>query len=152
MVMDESVHPGSADTSDDGAFEALLWELFLRFVDMPGDRVDQAIRDAQRRLCEALDLDRATLWQIAPDDETDLRVSHVFERGGTVEHIDERTGSIESGESRLFLLDGADPFPATGSARLMFPWLAPSTVFLRRPLTMRRTCAGQRPAQPSSCR
>ena len=121
--MHDSEPPVDARTSDDGAFETLLWEMFLRFVELPGDRVEDAIRDAQRRLCEAFALDRSALWQNAEDDETDMRVTHLFERRGVPISVDELTGSVDSGASRVFPLTATEPYPATKSARASFPWL-----------------------------
>ena len=45
-------------------FETLLAELSVRFVNLPADRIDGEIQDAQRRICEFLDLDRSSLWQV----------------------------------------------------------------------------------------
>jgi transcriptional regulator with GAF, ATPase, and Fis domain len=45
-------------------FEVLLTDLSARFVHIPADKVDGAIQDAQRRICEALGLDRSTLYQL----------------------------------------------------------------------------------------
>ena len=45
-------------------FEALLAELSAHFVNLPSDQIGSEIEDAQRRICELLDLDRSTLWQV----------------------------------------------------------------------------------------
>ena len=45
-------------------FEGLLAEISARFVNLPGERIDSDIVDAQRRICELLDLDRSALFQI----------------------------------------------------------------------------------------
>ena len=45
-------------------FEVLLTELLAGFVNIPGDKVDGAIENAQQRICEALGLDRSTLYQL----------------------------------------------------------------------------------------
>ena len=45
-------------------FETLLAELSARFINLPADRIDGEIEAAQRRICELLDLDRSTLWQV----------------------------------------------------------------------------------------
>ena len=44
-------------------FEVLLADLSARFVNIPADQVDGAIEDAQERICQALGLDRSTLYQ-----------------------------------------------------------------------------------------
>jgi formate hydrogenlyase transcriptional activator len=45
-------------------FETLLAELSAHIVNLPTDRVNSDIEDAQRCICEFLDLDRSTLWQV----------------------------------------------------------------------------------------
>lgn len=56
-------------------FEALLADLSARFVHVPADQVDRVIEEAQRRIVQALGLDRSTLWQRS-EEETDLLISH----------------------------------------------------------------------------
>jgi PAS domain S-box-containing protein len=51
-------------------FETLISELSSRIIDLPGDKVDGAIEDALRRVCELLRIDLGVLWQwsvAAPD-------------------------------------------------------------------------------------
>jgi formate hydrogenlyase transcriptional activator len=57
-------------------FETLLADLSARFVNLPAHQVDAAIEDAQRRVCECLDLDISLLWQIPPDDPGTMFVTH----------------------------------------------------------------------------
>ena len=45
-------------------FETLLAEISTLFINLPADQIDGKIEDAQRRICEFLDLDRSTLWQV----------------------------------------------------------------------------------------
>ena len=45
-------------------FEVLLTKLLAGFVNIPGDKVDGAIEKAQQSICEALGLDRSTLYQM----------------------------------------------------------------------------------------
>ncbi|MDS4022832.1 MAG: sigma 54-interacting transcriptional regulator [Candidatus Competibacter sp.] len=58
-------------------FETLLAELSARFVNLPPDRVDQAIENALRCLVEALQADRATLGRLT-EDSRDFVVTHSF--------------------------------------------------------------------------
>jgi len=46
--------------------ETLLAEISSRFVNLPADQIDAEIEDAQRRICEFLNLDRSRLWQVFP--------------------------------------------------------------------------------------
>ena len=58
-------------------FEALLADLSARFVHVPADQVDRLIEEAQRRIGEALGLDRSTLLQRADTDD-DLAITHAW--------------------------------------------------------------------------
>jgi transcriptional regulator with GAF, ATPase, and Fis domain len=58
-------------------FEALLADLSARFVHVPADQLDRLIEEAQRRIGQALGLDRSTLLQRA-DDEPDLVITHAW--------------------------------------------------------------------------
>ena len=51
-------------------FERLVADLAARFVNIAPEEVDAAVVDSQRRICEALDLDRSSLWQADGDDLT----------------------------------------------------------------------------------
>ena len=44
-------------------FETLLADISSRFVNVPAQDVDSEIMDAERRICELLDLDVAAFWQ-----------------------------------------------------------------------------------------
>ena len=63
-------------------FEKILGELSSKFIKLPPDEVDREIQDAQRRICEHLDLDLSTLWQWSPDDPNDLLLTHVYRPHG----------------------------------------------------------------------
>jgi formate hydrogenlyase transcriptional activator len=58
-------------------FEALLADLSARFVHVPADQVDRMIEEAQRRIVQALGLDRSTLLQ-RTDTEDDLVITHAW--------------------------------------------------------------------------
>ncbi len=61
-------------------FETMLSDLSSRFVNFePGD-VDREIEQAQRRVCECLDLDIAALWQLSPDEPGVMRMTHIYRR------------------------------------------------------------------------
>jgi len=46
-------------------FEKLLIDISTHFVNVPADRIDGDIEEAQHRICEYLDLDRSALWQFS---------------------------------------------------------------------------------------
>ena len=54
-------------TADRLQFETLVGDIAARFVNLESDGVDTAIEDAQRRLVEALDLDRSALFEFDAD-------------------------------------------------------------------------------------
>ena len=58
-------------------FEALLADLSARFVHVSADQVDRMIEEAQRRIVQALGLDRSTLLQRS-EDESDLIITHAW--------------------------------------------------------------------------
>ena len=105
-------------------FDALLWDLFLRLLDVPGDRVEAEILDAQRRFCRALELDRSALWQVPPDGVRRLVVTHFYdtEHDGAAEPVGP-DGSVTRGEDRLFLLSGGSSISKHADAAEHFPWV-----------------------------
>ena len=48
-------------------FERFVADLSSRFINLPADRIEEAIRAGLGRICEQLGLDRAALYTIAPD-------------------------------------------------------------------------------------
>jgi formate hydrogenlyase transcriptional activator len=80
-------------------FETLIADLSAQFVNLDSDLIDGAIQDAQRRIIEALDLDRSSLFQFS-DDGTELIFTHYWSR------------------------PGFPPPPLTASPTAMFPWAA----------------------------
>jgi len=74
--------------------ETLLAELSARFVNLPADQVESEIQDAQRRICETLDLDRSTLWQVPEEGPATLRLTHVHTPAGTAP-IPERMDALD---------------------------------------------------------
>ena len=62
--MQESIETTHAELEERLRFEVLLAETSSRFVNVPADQVDGEIEGAQRRICELLDIDRSTLWQV----------------------------------------------------------------------------------------
>jgi formate hydrogenlyase transcriptional activator len=60
-------------------FETLLAELSVHFVNLSADQIDSAIEDAQRRICELLDIDRSTLWQVSEGDSGTLLLTNLHQ-------------------------------------------------------------------------
>jgi formate hydrogenlyase transcriptional activator len=64
-------------------FERLLTEISAHLVHLPADRIDSNIEDAQRRICELLDLDRSTLWQVSEGTPGTLLLTHLYQPPGS---------------------------------------------------------------------
>ncbi|NWG75079.1 MAG: PAS domain-containing protein [Rubrivivax sp.] len=79
-------------------FERLIADLSSKFVNLPSGELDRDIEDAQRRICELLDIDRSTLWQLPEDERDTLVLTHVHRR------------------------QAGAPIPDRPFARDLFPW------------------------------
>ena len=80
-------------------FETLVADISARFVNVPADRVDSEIEDAQRRICECLNIEHSSLWQVTPESPGALVLTHLF-----------RDASLPPAPDRMF---GPDSFPWT---------------------------------------
>jgi PAS domain S-box-containing protein len=96
MSAKPSVAP--SDLQERLRFETLLADLSSKFVNLPPAELDREIEDAQRRVCECLDLDLSALWQWSVEDPNDLRMTH------------------------LYRPLGGPPVPETMDAQEFFPW------------------------------
>src|SRR5512143_687226 len=76
--------PFLMDTEKRLKCEMLIAELSVRFLDVPADLVDTEIRDAQRRVVDALDLDRSSLWKVDERQPGALRLTSLYEAGRPV--------------------------------------------------------------------
>ncbi len=64
-------------------FERLLAEISTFFINLPADRIDSEIEAAQRRVCEFLDLDRSSLFQVPEGDPGTLLLTHTYQPAGS---------------------------------------------------------------------
>ena len=104
-------------------FERLIADLASKFVHLPTGNVDAAIEDAQRRICETLDIDRSTVTQFTgPDGEP------VFTHGWA------REGLVRV------------PLASAGVGE-MFPW---STQRIRARQTIRFSSVDELPAEAAT--
>ncbi len=60
-------------------FEMLLVDISTHFVNVPADRVDDSITDAQRRICKYFDLDRSALWQFSEKEPGKAFLTHIHQ-------------------------------------------------------------------------
>ena len=61
-------------------FETLVSEISTGFINLTGDRIDTAIQDNLTRICNALDLDFAALWQVSHENPHVVYLTHFFRR------------------------------------------------------------------------
>ena len=80
-------------------FETLLTDISARFVNLPADRIDAEIEDAQRLICECLTLDLSSLWQWSDNTPHALILTHLH--GPPPPH----------GPARPEYLEGQEAFP-----------------------------------------
>ncbi len=59
-------------------FETLLSEVSAGFVNVPAERLDSVIQDAQRRICEFLEVDLSALWQLSVENPDTMYLTHLF--------------------------------------------------------------------------
>ena len=120
----EDATPSFAVSPDDvSGFEGLLWDLFLRLMDVPGDRVEAEILEAQRRMCRALALDRSALWQMRPEKPGKLCVTHVYDAEHDSPDGDTIDGSVPRGGRREFRLSEGSAIDKHADASEYFPWI-----------------------------
>jgi hypothetical protein len=79
--MFDASDPLHAAYEDRIAFETLIADLASQFVNTDADLIDGAIEDAQRRLVEALGVDRSSLFQVS-DTEGTIVFTHSWSRPG----------------------------------------------------------------------
>jgi PAS domain S-box-containing protein len=63
-------------------FETLLVDISARFVNLPVEFIDSEVVAAQRRICDFLDLDRSSLWQIADGKSDTPMLTHFHQAPG----------------------------------------------------------------------
>ena len=59
-------------------FETLVADSSARFVNVSADRVDSEIEDAQRRICECLEIEHSSLWQVTAEKPGALTLTHLY--------------------------------------------------------------------------
>ena len=67
-----------AELQEQLQFERLIADLSARFVNVPADRVDREIEDAQRAICECLRLEHSSLWQASIQNPGELVMTHIY--------------------------------------------------------------------------
>ena len=84
MQAEMTEHKGTEQVLEERLkFETLLAEISSHFVNLPADRIDGEIEDAQRRICELLDLDRSPLFQVPEREPGALLLTHLYQPPGS---------------------------------------------------------------------
>src|SRR5512139_3430150 len=111
-----------ADPEERLKFEKLIADLSARFVNVPANQVDAEIRDAQRRIVEALDLDRSSLWQVDESEPKGFWLTSMYEAGRQV--IERAPLQLVSNQEWM-LEDQSEsvPVPLGMDARVFYPWV-----------------------------
>jgi PAS domain S-box-containing protein len=63
-------------------FETMIADLSSKFVNLPAGEVDGEIIDAERCICEFLDLDFSALWQVSDEPPGSFRLTHFYSAQG----------------------------------------------------------------------
>lgn len=104
------IEPGNEQHSH---FEELLLEVSAHFINLPSESIDDAIEDAQRRICECLNIDMSVLWQWSDKGTHFITITHLH--------------SPPDGPERPINIDGSKTFPWTYNKLLSGEILAFST-------------------------
>ncbi len=72
------VAPPQPDLEARLRFETLIADLSSKFVNLPAGEVDREIMDAERRICEALDLDISAIWQWSAGPPGRFTLTHYY--------------------------------------------------------------------------
>jgi formate hydrogenlyase transcriptional activator len=100
-------------------FETLLSDISARFVNLPASDLDREIRDSQRRICQALDLDRSVLWQLTDPERGTLSLTHIYDKPSPT---DQAYSELSSAGDWLLRYADAPQIPTDLDAGTYFPW------------------------------
>ena len=70
------------EQAEDSRFGNLIADLSSKFVNLPAAEVDNAIEEAQRRVCEFLGLGLSSLWQPVIETSGEYRLTHDYRSAG----------------------------------------------------------------------
>jgi len=101
-------------------FETLLSDISARFVNLPLSDLDREIRNAQCRICEALDLDRSTLWQLSGPERGTLSLTHIYDKPSPTDQV---YSELSPASDWLLRYADAPQVPTDLDAGTYFPWI-----------------------------
>ncbi len=75
--------PAHAESGNGSTFERLLANMSTVFINLPVDRIDSKIQELQGLMCDALVLDRSSLFQVCEDDPETFVLTHLHQPPGS---------------------------------------------------------------------
>lgn len=79
--------------SDSNFFEEILADISAGFINLPAERVDDAIEQAQKRICEFQGYDISTIWQWTQDNSGEMILTHLYRPGAGPPHPERMNGA-----------------------------------------------------------
>ncbi len=77
-ISQERLPPVAAELGERLQYETLLADISASFINLPADQIDGNIENAQRRICECLGVDHASLWQTSQNEPGTLLLTHLY--------------------------------------------------------------------------
>ena len=123
--MSETEHILEQELEERFRFEALMADLSAGFIRLAATQMDGAIENAQRAVCEHLDLDRSALFQRCDKEPEKLLLTHLYQRDGVEAPPVERRAGPNSTLSSIWVLENTDgpQYYAQIDANAVFPWM-----------------------------
>ena len=95
--MQESIETFHIELEERLRFDTLLAEISSRFVNVPATEVDREIEDAQRHICESLDI--LAVWQFSNEDPVALTATHYY----SIQQGPQPPGLLKQGDFPWFI-------------------------------------------------
>src|SRR5262245_28930195 len=86
-------------------FEALMAELSARFINLPADKLDKEIEEAQKVICESVELDRSALFQRGEEGPEKLLLTHLYQHPDAGGPVVERRSEANGVLGRTWVID-----------------------------------------------
>lgn len=102
----------------------MLFEITANFINLPPERIDTAIEDAQQQICELCDLDRASLYQWSLEDQGVIELTHLYQSEHSPTPLEKTPDTGKQSEvSWIHQQDAHPPIYLRLNAAEMFPWV-----------------------------
>jgi formate hydrogenlyase transcriptional activator len=74
-------------------FKSILLEISTFFINIPPDQIDDQIINSQARICELLNIDRSTLWEVSEGNGETLELTHIHQPPGSRPTVPRMSGN-----------------------------------------------------------